>query len=343
MTRNKFNTIVIVVLVGCFMFSNPCVFAADEAISDLSSVTSPDNADLFVLVDTSATLNKNITFENFVSSILAEQDSGTDITTDMEEETHASEHNDGGADETDRLTEGVTMQAFTNADATPDVTNGATPIVRFWQTGGTGATTITDFDDGDDHSDFTAGDWFWLRIDDAFTTIDFSDNANIEGNANTDFTGSATQITSIMFVWDGTRWIGSLMIGMSDPLTLSVDIIQGAMNVITNAGVITLTAAQMGSIIVVTAAGDVNIPADQCDTATGRWLTVKSTAAHLNSVTSDDANDAFVLSDGTDIGNGDELDLSGDAGSQVTVTCLQANKWWVTGEIGTCTDGGGAD
>ncbi|MBW2003103.1 MAG: hypothetical protein JRI72_00600 [Deltaproteobacteria bacterium] len=119
--------------------------------------------------------------------------------------------------------------------------------------------------------------------------------------------------------------------------------IQAAMNVITDADGITLTASQMNSIIVMTGAGDVDIPADQCDTATGIWITVKSTAAHLNSLTSNDGSDQFVLSDGTVLTAGNELDLGGAAGNQVTCTCMQANKWWVTGEIGTCVDGGAAD
>jgi len=119
--------------------------------------------------------------------------------------------------------------------------------------------------------------------------------------------------------------------------------IQAAMKVIPDADGIILTAAQMNAIIVMTGAGDVDIPADQCDTATGKWLTVKSTAAHLNSVTSNDAADLFVLSDGTALDAQDELDLAGAAGNQVTVVCLEANKWYVTGEVGTCVDGGVAD
>jgi len=119
--------------------------------------------------------------------------------------------------------------------------------------------------------------------------------------------------------------------------------IQAAMNVITSAVQKTLTASEMNSVIVMTAAGDVDIPADQCDTATGKWITVKTTGTFLNSITSNDASDQFVLSDGTALTAGNELDLGGAAGNQATVMCLEANKWYVTGEIGTCVDGGAAD
>ena len=122
------------------------------------------------------------------------------------------------------------------------------------------------------------------------------------------------------------------------------DTIQAAMNILSFGAESTdLAAAQLNSIIVKTGAGDVNIPADQCDAATGAWLSVKSNAAHLNSVTSDDGADVFQLSDGTLLDVGDELDLAGAANSRVTVVCDEANVWSVSGEIGTCVDGGGAD
>ena len=114
--------------------------------------------------------------------------------------------------------------------------------------------------------------------------------------------------------------------------------IQAAMKVDTKAAAYTLTAANMNSIYIMTAAGDVDIPADQCDTATGKWITIKSSAAHSNSVDFLDAADDFYLSNGTLVdGAANELVLAGAAGSQVTLVCLQANKWWITGEIGTCT------
>ena len=103
------------------------------------------------------------------------------------------------------LTINVTAQTCGEDDATPDVSNAADGQDNVYYTNSANATTITDFDDGDDHSDFADGDWFILVIDDANTKIDFSANANIEGNAGVDFTGSAAQIVQILFVWDNTN------------------------------------------------------------------------------------------------------------------------------------------
>jgi len=144
--------------------------------------------------------------------------------TDYAAASHASRHNDGGADEIDRLTEGITSVETETADGTVDVTNGTTQVVRLLESNANG--TITDFVDEDegDHSEFATGDWFIFRMTDASTTIDFSDNANIEGNAGVDFTGSATQIVDLLFRFQGTYWVClNLTTGMSDPLTLSVD------------------------------------------------------------------------------------------------------------------------
>lgn len=80
---------------------------------------------------------------------------------------------------------------------------------------------ITDFDDGTNHTNLVNGrSEFWFLIDDAGTSIDFSSNANIEGNAGVDYTGSATQITMLHFLFVDNRWqeVG-LGIGMSDPTT----------------------------------------------------------------------------------------------------------------------------
>lgn len=119
------------------------------------------------------------------------------------------------------FTMGKTVTELGNADATPDVSAAATGGNNFYYTNENG--TITDFDDGDDHSEFSNGDWFVLRVDDASTTIDFSENANIEGNAGVDFTGSATQITYLMFIYEDSRWnCVNLQTGMSTPTNLAL-------------------------------------------------------------------------------------------------------------------------
>lgn len=135
----------------------------------------------------------------------------------------------------EKFTGQVTVQAFGADDATPDVSNAALGVNNVYQTANANATTITDFDDGDDHSEFADGDWFILRVDDANTTIDFSANANIEGNAGVDFTGSATQIVYLLFIYEDARWnCVNFTQGYSDPTTLaisSVNIGSGALEV----------------------------------------------------------------------------------------------------------------
>jgi len=102
----------------------------------------------------------------------------------------------------------------------------------------------------------------------------------------------------------------------------------------------TLAASQMNSIVVMTGAGVVTLPDGECDTATGKWITVKSSAAQANGLDTTGSSDQFVTSSGVAMTIGYQLNMAGNAGSQVTVQCIQANKWWVVGEIGLCTDNG---
>lgn len=245
-----------------------------------------------------------------------------------------------------------TLAALTADDATPDVSAAATGINNFFQTDNANPTTYTDFNDTDDHSEFTNDkSWFWLRVDDANTTIDFSANANIEGNAGVDFTGSATQITYILFVFDDSRWNAvNFQQGFSSPTALgiaSIDLqsgtIQGAMKVgdaDVNGEV--LTASTMNSIRISSGAGDWTIP-DVCDSATGYWVTVTANAAHVASLDLAGDEDLFILSSGTALDADDELDTAGGAWDSCTVTCVAQDKWLVTGELGTCADGGASD
>jgi len=105
---------------------------------------------------------------------------------------------------TARFSQGVTIQTFTGSDATPDVTNGGTEVVQLWRSIDT--TTITDFDDADDHSEFADGDAFVLLFNSA-QVIDCSDNANIKGHGNNDYTGAAGEWALV--VWDDTNnyWV----------------------------------------------------------------------------------------------------------------------------------------
>jgi hypothetical protein len=121
-------------------------------------------------------------------------------------------------------------------------------------------------------------------------------------------------------------------------------ILQGPINLTTDADDITVTAAQMNGIIFKTGAGEVVIP-DVCDSATGEWLTVfnKTAAEQVEVAVADTAADKFVLIDGTVLDVNDEIDLSTDASSWVKVVCLEANTWYVVSQVGVVTDGGPAD
>ena len=114
--------------------------------------------------------------------------------------------------------------------------------------------------------------------------------------------------------------------------------IQAAMKVIPDADGITLTASQMNAVIVATNASEVQIPADQCDTVTGKWITVKQTGAYAVDIAVLDAADDIYMTDGTKIeGTTHEIQTAGASGNQITLMCIAVNEWWVTGEIGTST------
>ena len=91
---------------------------------------------------------------------ISDANAGTDITADLEEETHASEHTIGGADIIDRLFEGADPTAITIGDATPPVASKG-----LYDCVGSTTITITDFFD----SEMTTIQRFQMVIILAFT------------------------------------------------------------------------------------------------------------------------------------------------------------------------------
>lgn len=85
------------------------------------------------------------------------------------------------------------VESFTDADATPSVATGQVA----YQTANTGATTITDFDDGYEGQTI-------LVVLDANTTVDMSANSNIRGNTGSDFAAAANDAIRCTLV--GTTW-----------------------------------------------------------------------------------------------------------------------------------------
>ncbi len=117
--------------------------------------------------------------------------------------------------------------------------------------------------------------------------------------------------------------------------------ISGAMGVINAVGATTLTTAQYGKILLMTTADEVTLP-DDCDSVTGAWYVIWARDAEKIEVVVTDSADAFVLY-GTALTADNELDSAGGAGNRATVTCLEANKWYVGGTEGIWVDGGAAD
>lgn len=117
---------------------------------------------------------------------------------------------------------------------------------------------------------------------------------------------------------------------------------------VTDADGRTLTSSEMNGIVTSTGAGDIDIPADLCDTvsATGAriWMQLQNFSGSTVALTSNDTLDQFCyIATGafTCLTAGNEMDLADDA--IVTVMCSEANKWYVIGQTGTVSDGGTAD
>ena len=147
-----------------------------KKLTDLTEDTSPTSDDLVMTVNDpgGTAANRKVTISNLFGSSLYS-----------------------------RIGQGLTAQTFTASDASPDVTNGGTEVVQLWRTADT--TTITDFDDGSGHGDLSAGDSFIL-IFDYSTVIDCSNNANIYGHGNNDFTGTVDKDMAIV-TWEGSIWL----------------------------------------------------------------------------------------------------------------------------------------
>jgi hypothetical protein len=175
--------------------------------------------------------------------------------------------------------------------------------------------------------------------------IDFSNNPNIEGNANTDFTGSASQIVVLKFTFEGTQWKEeNLVVGMSTPTQMNTESIAAKFVVVSDADGINLTDSDCGKTILMTGAGTVGFP--DCDAdLIGCGVKVGTRDASEQVVFGmygDQTNDLFVLMDGTALDANDEVDLPSGADTDndwYEVACLETNKWYIVEEDGTCTDG----
>ncbi len=114
-----------------------------------------------------------------------------------------------------------TATAFTANDTTPDV---QTSDKFAYKTANTVTTTITDFDDGTDHTNIPDGRFFMLFIDDDYTKIDLS-SSQIVGHGDIDWAPAKGYWALIAF-HDGLDADGQWLITPSYPSSLAVKYIQ---------------------------------------------------------------------------------------------------------------------
>ena len=150
------------------------------------------------------------------------QNTGTDITADLEEEAHGDEHIE--ATGADAVASWAWGGALTVGDATPPVASGYV----YDCTGATAVTILDFYDSGDDDkSEFTAGKTrFRVLMNSASVKMAFNattnPTTNLSGNASTDFSGSASEFTMLEFLYVGTYWqCINLNMGFSDPTTFA--------------------------------------------------------------------------------------------------------------------------
>jgi hypothetical protein len=237
---------------------------------------------------------------------------------------------------------GKTITALTVGDATPEVEH-----TGWYDCTGATAITITDFVDSDgDQSEFEVGSYFGLLLNNANVRVDLSNNSNLEGNANTDITGSPTQIVFLEFVWTGSYWQEkNLNVGLSTPTQMNTESIAAKWVVVSDSDGINLVDSDCGKKYLMTGAGTVGFAdcdADLigCEIAVG---TRDASEQVVLGMYGDQTNDLFVLADGTNLDANDEVDLPSSASTAndwYEVACLEANKWYIVEEDGTCTDGG---
>jgi hypothetical protein len=97
----------------------------------------------------------------------------------------------------------------------------------------------------------------------------------------------------------------------------------------------------INTITIATAVADYDIP-DNCDSATGDWITLIARDAELVSLTVAAAEDSINVA-GLALDPDDELDTSSAVYQSITVVCMETNEWYATAFTGTWVDGGAAD
>ena len=247
----------------------------------------------------------------------------------LETDTHASEHTIGGADVIDRLFNGATEATITTTGAGAD-TDGI--VVNMGLYNCTGLTiAFDDFVDGvdGDHSGFSPGNYFGIYMNASTASVDFSANANIEGNAGTDFTGSTSEIVFLIFQFRGTGWVCiNYNMGFSDPTTFASKLVTNPNKYTGND---TMTAAEAYNYVhFITGAAEIEMPA----LVSGMGFCVEN---HTDGDVYFDPNgtDAIKLNGAAQLADGLRI-IGTDVGDGCTFKFFEAGVWsaWCNGYEG---------
>jgi hypothetical protein len=114
--------------------------------------------------------------------------------------------------------------------------------------------------------------------------------------------------------------------------------------VLPSAGDINLTRRDVGSVVLMTAAGEVRLT--DCSASTiGDFYTifVRDASEQVQLVDGEDLTDVIRLKAGTELDANDEADLPIAGNQAITVMCMESGKWYVIAGDAACTDGGAAD
>jgi len=129
---------------------------------------------------------------------------------------------------------------------------------------------------------------------------------------------------------------GEVLIYAMEAGTETLKLHSGAVSLITSNGSITLTKAQMGSTVYVTATGEVTLP-DVCDAATGYHVWVYTGAAATVDISTTDTSDDIFFSAAQDAVDTQELENDDVINSFVHIICMAANEWLVRERNGAWT------
>lgn len=119
--------------------------------------------------------------------------------------------------------------------------------------------------------------------------------------------------------------------------------LKAGLTVLSDSDGVVLTSADWGKFILMTGAGEVQLP-DAGASDIGKYIIVMvRDASEQAEIALTDGTEAIVLASGTALTAGNEANMPTAAGSQATLLYLETGKWYVRGGTAALTDGGAAD